>query len=287
MRRGSGRRSARSTSRRTDGRAAAAETNPVLALLGVRSPPAAPPSVDPARRRSREARRPRSACSRPRGSSASTSPLAARERAGAELPLRPDAAADVHGRRARGRDADVHAKGAPEEVLARATRDRRPRRPPCRSTERATASRCWRRSSATPTRGCACSRSRGGCCRRRRAAGAPRGGRARALPARARGALRPAAAGGGRGRRALPRGRHPDHRGHRRLRADRRRDRAPGRDRARRRARRHRRRSSTRMSEHELDALLATGDELIFARSRPRRSCGSPTRCGRRATSSR
>ena len=57
----------------------------------------------PPRRRSRAARRPRSGCSRRRGTSGSTSTSAPRAAGGEAVPVRSEAPPDVDGRRARGR----------------------------------------------------------------------------------------------------------------------------------------------------------------------------------------
>ena len=93
-----------------------------------RSQRPAPPSSRPGGPGKSRARRPRSACSSPPGCSGSTSPSARREHARQKLfhfdpKLRLMSTVDE---RATG-SLTVHAKGAPEEVLARATDDRRPR----------------------------------------------------------------------------------------------------------------------------------------------------------------
>ena len=162
------------------------------------------------------------------------------------LPLRPDAAPDVDRRRARRRQrSPCTPRARPRRCSRAATLIGRPRRTHVPLDDGDARARCWRCSSATPRRACASSPSRGGGSPTAPAAGAARGGRARPLPARARRAVRPAAAGGRRRGRALPRGRHPHHRRHRRLRADGRRDRPPRRHRRDGSHGRHRRPSST------------------------------------------
>ena len=86
----------------------------------------------------------------------------------------------------------------------------------------------------------------------------------------------------------LPRGRHPHHRRHRRLRADRGGDRAPGRHRRATAATVIDRRRARALSERELDELLREGEELIFARTLARGQAADRRRAPRRGrTSSR
>ena len=93
----------------------------------------------------------------------------------------------------------VHVKGAPEEVLARATVIARPHATTRRSA-RGDRARCSRRSSATRRRVSACSRSPAGGSRRGAAPEQREDAERDLVPARARRAVRSAPAGGRRGR---------------------------------------------------------------------------------------
>ena len=118
----------------------------------------------------------------------------------------------------------INAKGAPLELLARCTTRALVRRRRARPRRRRAGGACATRSSATPPTACACSASRHGAAPdiSRAARRRPRRRRVGPLLPRADRDARPAApAGAGRGRRLPARG-HPDHRHHRRRRADRR-----------------------------------------------------------------
>ena len=268
--------------RRPAGDRSRSATRPAVRRLRPRSPRAATPSSTPEDdRRAAPAIRPSSRCSRRPARLGATSARDPREASrGRQYHFDPDlkrmSTVDE------GRTASRSTRRAPRRSCSSGRRCWTPTRRRSRSTGPA-ATRSLRASSAYGARA---PRARG---RRprppRRARPASRGRRARAVPARAGRAARSSAAGGGRGGRALPRGRDPiivvtgDHgltatEIARRVGID-----ADGRGRHGRGAR--------RMQEAELDRLLREGEELVFARSSPRRSSGSPTRSARRATWSR
>ena len=190
----------------------------------------------PARRRRRAGRRPDRGrrCCAPPAASASTSARGQRRRAEFHFDpvLKLMSTVDE-----RGGSLAVQRQGRAGGGAAALRADRRAGRRSAARLRRAArgrgAGRRLRR-----TRACGCWRSPSGS--GRRDPGAPRGSRARPDPARAGGDDRPAAPRGPRRRRPLPSRRDPDHRRHRRPRADRGGDRAADRDRPRRPHGRHR-----------------------------------------------
>ena len=176
------------------------------------------------------------------------------------VPLRPDAAPDVHARPRRRRSlhpCQGRAGGAPGPLHARSRR----RRPDPRSTDARPGAIRRRRRPLRRGRVCACSASPNDLSATVRH---PDAGAAPSATSPSSGLVahvRPATAGGARRRRQLPRGRHPDHRRHRRPRP------APPPSIA--HARRHRRRDTR--GRHR---CRARRDE----RDRARRRCSSRTR---------
>ena len=237
-------RPASSTSRATATSRPAPPANAALALLGRAIAACTSAELGAVTRRSRAARRPRSALlEAARALGADLERRAPRAQPARALPLRSEAPADVDGRRATTGRSSCTRRARPRRCSRAATALPARRRRPLDAAARAVARR---RSSATRRRGCACSRSRASRCRTGAVPSAREDAERDLVLPRPGRAVRPAASRGrGRGR-ALPRRRDPDHRRHRRLRADRGRDRAPGRHRARRRDGRHRRRSSSR-----------------------------------------